>query len=153
LNAQGLNWLMTVANVRVHGTTCRRPVDLLAMEKLTDVRTIVAYRVSDKGSRKVDTSGFVRWGGSRYSVPPSHSGKRVLVEQGEQRITIRCDDLIIAEHEQAPRVGASVAAAEHVAELWKLSLAQPEPPRRRWEVTFQDGVATVPLTTYEEVVQ
>lgn len=35
LNAQVRHWLATTANVRVHGTTGRRPVDLFAEEQAT----------------------------------------------------------------------------------------------------------------------
>src|SRR5262249_20470342 len=54
LNAQGLNWLATVANVRTHATTGRRPIDLLAEEGLTQYGEIRPYQISDRDVRKVD---------------------------------------------------------------------------------------------------
>jgi transposase len=153
LNSQGLHWLATVANVRTHATTGRRPVDLLAEEKLSPYGEIRPYQITDRGVRKVDSSGFVRWGGSRYSVPPSNTGKVVLIEQGDNQVKIKCDDLIVAEHPRADRPGKCVADPEHIQELWKLSLTRPVVPQRRWEVTFQQTVKTAPLATYEEVAQ
>lgn len=153
LNAQGLDWLGRVANVRIHATTGRRPVDLLESENLTRVGSISPYRISERAIRKVDTSGFVRWRGSRYSVPPAESGRRVLISQGDHQITIKSKDLIVAEHIAANKAGATVTAEEHVAELWKLSLEKPARPTRRWDVTFEPTVAQVPLANYEEVIQ
>ena len=153
LNAQGLHWLATVANVRLHGTTGKRPIDLLAEEKLTEMSSIGPYQITDKGARKVDTSGFVRWRGSRYSVPPSQTGKLVLIEQGEQKVTIKCDDLILAEHAPSGKRDSTIACPEHIEELWKLSLLQPAPPQRHWDVTFQEDVAVMPLNAYEEVIR
>lgn len=153
LNAQGWHWLTNVANVRTHATTGNRPIDLLQAENLTAHASIAPYQITQKAARKVDSSGFVRWCGSRYSVPPANTGKLVLIEQGEQQITIKCDDLIIAQHAAADKRGSCVAACEHIAELWKLSLARPAQPERHWEVTFQQTVESAPLACYEEVIQ
>jgi hypothetical protein len=153
LNAQGLHWLATVANVRTHATTQRRPLDLLAEEKLTPYGEIRPYQIADRGVRKVDSSGFVRWGGSRYSVPPSNTGKEVLIEQGDNQVKIRCEDLILAEHPKADKPGKCIADPEHIQELWRLSLARSSAPRRHWEVTFEQTVETARLASYEEVTQ
>jgi Mu transposase-like protein/integrase-like protein len=153
LNAHGWHWLTSLANVRIHSTTKKRPVDLLGAEDLTAVASIAPYQITLKGTRKVDRSGFVRWDGSRYSVPPENTGKLVLVKQGEQKITICCDDLIVAEHPKSDKRGSYVAAREHVESLWKLSLETPAPPKRNWEVTFKQTVEQIPLFTYEEVIQ
>jgi len=153
LNAQGLHWLAQVANVRIHATTHMRPIDLLAGEKLTEIGRVTPYRITEKAARKVDSSGFVRWRGSRYSVPPSHTGKLVLIEHQDRKITIKSDDLILAEHQKADKRGSMVAIPEHIEELWKLSLVKPSQPQPRWDVTYQQSVAQAPLASYEEVIQ
>jgi len=153
LNAQGLDWLARVANVRLHATTGRRPVDLLESENLTGAGTTAPYRITERAIRKVDAEGFVRWRGSRYSVPPAESGRVVLISQGDHKITIKSKDLIVAEHVASNRRGATVTMEEHVAQLWKLSLEKPARPTRRWDVTFEPAVAQAPLGSYEEVIQ
>jgi len=153
LNAQGLDWLARVANVRLHATTGRRPVDLLESENLTRAGTTAPYRITERAIRKVDAEGFVRWRGSRYSVPPAESGRVVLISQGDHKITIKSKDLIVAEHVASNRRGATVTMEEHVAQLWKLSLEKPARPTRRWDVTFEPAVAQAPLGSYEEVIQ
>jgi hypothetical protein len=80
-------------------------------------------------------------------------GKTVLVEEADQRIIIRAADLIIAEHPRAVRPGSSVVQKEHVSAFWKLAQAtsNPRPAAPPWQLTFQESVATTPLSHYEEV--
>lgn len=149
LNAQAMHWLDNTANVRVHATTGRKPADLLVQEGLTPVHTVKAYKVYPTRTADVGAEGFVRIGGSRYSVPPSYVGQAVTVTLREQRVIVRSGDLIIAEHDQADRPGSCVAAKEHMAELWKLSLASAEGPLPNWQMSFRQDVAATPLSIYE----
>ena len=105
---------------------------------------------------KVSVEGFVHWERSRYSVPPEHVGRTVLVEEGEQRVTVRVGDLILAEHARAPQPGSCMVHPEHIAALWKLCLppdTPPPPAGQGWQVTFTEGVAQRSLATYEAAVQ
>jgi transposase len=149
LNAQATHWLDNTANARVHATTSRKPADLLAQEGLTPVQTVKAYKVYPTRTADVEAEGFVRIGGSRYSVPPAYVGRSVTVTLRERKVIIRSGDLIIAEHDEADRPGSSVAAKEHLAELWKLSLASADGPLPNWQMTFRQDVAATPLNRYE----
>lgn len=159
LNAQGRHWLDHTANVRIHATTGRRPVDLHPAEGLLPLVPERRYQLAQRHVRRVSAEGFVHLEGSRYSVLPEHVGKEVLVEVGEQRVKIRAGDLILAEHPKAAKPGACMVQPEHAAAFWKLCLppssgraGEPqEPPRRSWEVTFSEAVATTPLTAYAEL--
>ena len=153
LNAQALHWLETSANVRIHGTTERRPVDLFAQETLLATGTMPPYRVEQRCLRRVDSEGFVRLDRSRYSVPPEHVGSVVLVEHSASTIRVRSDQLIIAEHPRAQRPGSSVASSEHVEAMWRTSLEKPQPVLPRWQVRFDEQVATAELARYEEVAR
>lgn len=153
LNAQGLHWLDTVANVRVHATTGRRPVDLFAQEGLVDVQAVPRYQVAHRRLRTVDAEGFVRVERSRYSVPPEHVGKLVLVEHSGTTIRVRCDHVIIAEHPRASRPGSCLASPEHVEAMWRQSLERPAPTEPRWQVRFDESVASTPLSCYEQVAR
>lgn len=153
LRAQGQHWQSEVANVRLHATTRERPCDLFTKEGLTPISSIVAYRVSERIERVVDSEGFVRLRGSRYSVPPTAVGQRVIVEQGEQRILVRLGEVIIAEHPRATRAGECLVYLEHVAEMWRLAFARtPVPGAREGTPLFQQPVLVRPLSVYEEVV-
>jgi hypothetical protein len=63
-------WLENVADVRVHGQTRRRPIDLHA-EELPHLIPLPAqpYDVAEVVYRTVDEEGFVPYGNNRYSVP------------------------------------------------------------------------------------
>lgn len=153
LRAQGQHWQAEVANVRIHATTRERPCDLFSSEALIPRSSISEYRLSTRVERLVDTEGFVRLKGSRYSVPPTAVGQRVIVEQGEQRILVRLGEVIIAEHLPATRHGECRAHPEHVAEMWRLAFARTIVPRARESAPlFQPPVAERPLSVYEEVV-
>nr|ACX33972.1 IstA transposase IS21 family protein [uncultured bacterium RM44] len=149
LNAQGLHWLDSTANARVHATTQEKPADLLGQEGLTPVLSITPYKLYPTRLAKVSAESFVRIGGSRYSVPPSYVGQTVTVTLRERRIVIRSGNLIVFEHDKADQPGACVAAKEHLAELWKLSLASSEGPAPHWQMTFRQDVAATPLSQYE----
>lgn len=157
LHGQGRHWLTHTANVRTHATTGKRPIDLLEAEQLTPRTSIVPYRLCQRFVRTVDVEGYVHLEGSRYSSPPEHVGSSVLVEQGENRITIRRGERIIAEHPRAKRRGECVVDRAHIAAFWQLAMpkegsgsAPTEPrPSGRVAFTFADGVERTPLSVYE----
>jgi hypothetical protein len=151
LNNQGLHWLNTIANVRIHGTTHKRPIDLLPLENLIPLLSCPVYQLSMRSTRRVDSESFVRFHRSRYSVPPENVGKTVLVAQSGQKIRICSNDLVIAEHAVADKPGSLVADPCHIAQLWKLTLQRQPPPPPAWNLTFDQSVATHSLKIYEEV--
>lgn len=151
LNVQRLHWLDHTANVRLHATTAARPVDLFKEELLQAPGSAIVYRIARSSQRKVDNEGFVRFESSRYSVPPAHCGKSVVIESRDQKIRIHLEDVIIAEHEEAPRPGSCMADAAHLSELWKQTTAQIKTPAPSWQLTFDQAVATTSLSVYEEV--
>lgn len=151
LNVQGQHWLDHVANLRIHATTGKRPIDLLAEERphLTPLSLVRPYRLVEPLLRKVGSESLVRINGSRYSVPPAYVGRQVAVLHDGQRIVVRCGDLVIAEHAPAPRPGSCITQKEHVEELWKQTLKRPAPPVPSWTLSFDQPVAATPLERYE----
>lgn len=153
LNAQGLHWLDHTANVRIHNTTGKRPVDLLAAENLVPYNSAPLYQMALRAIRKVDCESFVHFDRSRYWVPPENVGKSVLVCSRNGQITIHCNDLIIAEHAVADKPGSCVAQPDQLAEIWKFTLNRSKEPVPHWDLTFDQSVATHPLAGYEEAVR
>jgi transposase len=153
LNAQGLAWLETTANIRLHATTGRRPVDLLGQEGLTPFAAIKPYTLYPARTAKVSAESFVTIGSSRYSVPPSHVGQTVIVVVEEQTVLVRSGGLIVAEHRKADRTGSCVAAKEHIEALWKLSTASQEASLPHWQMTFSQDVAATPLSQYDQIAE
>lgn len=152
LQTQGFAWQEEVANRRIHATTQKRPIDLFEQEKpkLIPLSATPFYQMSVRRERTVSAEGFVSLGGSRYSVPPEVVGQKVIVEQGEQHVTVRLGEVIIAEHGRAKTPGECVANPKHIAEMWKLSLKRRDvPPKPAEQLLFQ-VVQTTPLAIYEE---
>ena len=149
-------WLDTTANVRVHATTQQRPVDLWVVEQahLQAVATRPAYRLTSRAVRTVSTECWVHYQGSRYSMPPAQVGRTVLVEvcAEQQRILMRADQVIVADHPLATKRGSAVSDPAHLAALWELTLAQSTPLPTPWQLSLVDAVEVRPLSVYEALV-
>jgi transposase len=153
LNAQAMSWLDHVANVRVHGTTGHRPVDLLVTERprLTPIESVRPYTFIERYPRKVMAESMVSFQSSRYSVPPEHVGRSVEVSCDGGKIVIRSGDLIVAEHPAASKPGSSITQKEHLDELWKLAMQRTPRPLPNWRLTFEQSVAATPLERYGQL--
>lgn len=152
LNARVRHWLDHTANVRVHGTTGKRPLDLFAQEVLISLTEVPVYRFIDPVARTVSVESMIQFQGSRYSVPPDYVGQTVHVAAQGGHILVRLGDTVITEHRQAARKGQCMVHKEHMAELWKVTREQIKPPMgRRWQVAFTQSVQQTPLMSFEEV--
>lgn len=153
LRGQAFVWQEETANQRIHATTKEKPAELFKNEQLIPLVGVAEYRLVSKATRKVTADGFVHYGGSRYSVAPQGVGKTVLIEQDEQTLRVRSNELILAEHRLSDKRNAEIIDPEHQAEMWKLSLrSAPVPSSRKLQMLFESEVATAPLMRYEEVI-
>jgi transposase len=92
-------WLNEIANVREHGETHRRPVDLFAEERESlrrpnpnpyDLGRVLNLRTSSQFRIALDTN--------RYSVPAGFANQRVIVKAYPERVCIYAQDQLIARH-------------------------------------------------------
>ena len=92
-------WLNEIANVREHGETHRRPIDLFAEERDSlrrpspnpyDLARVLDLRASSQFRIALDTN--------RYSVPAEFANRRVIVKAYPERICIYSQDQLIARH-------------------------------------------------------
>jgi transposase len=107
LNQQAKVWYDTVANVRVHGTTCERPVERW-MEERNHLGPLVGQeklRPFLRERRKVGRDGYVRFEGASYGVPWEWAGQAVEVQAGETGLEIWAGNERLAVHPKAMRVG------------------------------------------------
>lgn len=155
LNAQAAAWRDGTANARIHGTTGKIPCEQWPLEPLTPFASRPVYRLNQPARRTVSLEALVHFQGSRYSVPPAYAGQAVAVLSEGGQIIVRCGDTAIAEHRAAMRPGQCIVAKEHLAELWKLTLAQVEVPRpptgERWHLQFGQTVEQMPLARFDEL--
>jgi transposase len=155
LNALARHWLEQTANVRLHATTQRRPIDLWPQEKLTPTASVPPYDAVMPVRRTVSNESMVHFGGSRYSVPPEHAGTMVLVSATGGQVAIRQGDVVIAEHRQAAQPGQSIVARDHLAELWRITHQQTAAPpvgAGRASCETDPEVVRVDLRQFEEVL-
>jgi transposase len=98
LNAQLDDWLATVANVRMHGTTQRVVSEAFAAEKL-DLQALPAtpFDALLKLERRVSNDGLVSIGGNYYSVP-DRTRRIVEVHQLADQIRILDEGRLVAIH-------------------------------------------------------
>jgi transposase len=98
LNSQLTEWLDTVANIRVHGTTQRIVAEAFTAEQ-PELQRLPEHRFDAvlKLERRVSHDGFVAIGGNYYSVP-DRTRRVVDVQQLPDLIRILDRGIVVAEH-------------------------------------------------------
>lgn len=95
-------WLDSIANIRIHGETKKKPVEMFEAEKkhliplpanLYDVANIHQARASSQFRITLDTN--------RYSVPAEYAFSRVTVKAYPDRICIYSGENLIARHNRS----------------------------------------------------
>ena len=134
LNRQALEWLDTVANVRIHGTTHEIPFERLKKEALKPINPTPFFEV-DRQSRKVSLDSFVSFENNRYSVPYAWVGQIVeVVDLKNGRISIYHGNQLVAEHVKATGRHQVVVNKKHFEGLRTVGphpVPQPMPKRVR----------------------
>lgn len=99
VNPAAREWLDTVANVRVHGATRKKPLEMFKTEKPAmghlpempyDVSVIHQVRATNRFRVVLDTN--------RYSVPSEYAGARLTLKAYPERICIYHNNKLIAQH-------------------------------------------------------
>ena len=103
LNAWLEEWMVTVADQRIHGTTHERPIERFARETLTPLGARAPYHYARERVRRVPADGLVAIGAARYSVPVQYVGTTVTVQETATHYDIFQGAVCIARHLKAPR--------------------------------------------------
>jgi len=99
LNPAARIWLETIANVRIHGETHKRPVDLFAEEQPRlqpgpvhpyDIGTVLTVLASSRFRVSYDTN--------RYSVPAEYASTILTLKVYQDRLCIYHREKLIARH-------------------------------------------------------
>jgi transposase len=95
-------WLDTVANVRIHGETKKKPLELFEEEKPLlrplpphpyDIANISQVRASSQFRVTLDTN--------RYSVPAEYAGRNLTLKAYPDRLCIYSDEKLVARHHRS----------------------------------------------------
>jgi len=99
LNPAVIHWLNTVANVRLHGETGKRPVDRFQRERQAMIKLPPhAYDIASIDQVRASRQFRVAVDGNRYSVPAEYAGARLTLKTYPDRICIYHQQKLIARH-------------------------------------------------------
>jgi hypothetical protein len=119
VQAQVIEWLNTVANVRIHQTTGQRPKDrfnkitLRALpELLPDVRETSQFLVHNDFA--------VRFDGNTYTTPPWCIGKKLTLKADHTTVTIYHQQKLIATHQRCWKRKERIEIPSHREQVKKM---------------------------------
>jgi transposase len=119
LNRQAQDWLATVANVRVHGTTGAVPAERLAHEGLVALAGRPDYDTSLVSYRRSSRDCLISYQGNAYSVPAAVVQQQLLVRESAQAelviSTVTGEE--VARHQLAQGVGQRIILPAHAQSL------------------------------------
>jgi len=111
-------WLDTVANVRIHGETHKRPAEMLVEERPHllplpihpyDVAVTTEVRASSQFRVTLDTN--------RYSVPARYAGARLTMKVYQDRLCLYHENNLIARHSRSYERNRDFEDPDHPKEL------------------------------------
>lgn len=111
-------WLETVANVRVHGTTHKTPLELFALEKShLKPLSVHPYDVATVRSVPVNSRFRVIFDTNRYSVPPHLAGQTLTLKIYPERLCFNYQNQPVAEHPRCYDRHQDIEHPDHVQPL------------------------------------
>ncbi len=119
VNRQVRNWLDTVANVRIHQTTGKRPLDRLIEVRLRPLPDLLPD-CRQTETLRVYNDFAVRFDGNVYTTPPWAIGKKVILKADQSSVTIFYRDKKIAAHDRCWQRKQRIETASHKEQVKKL---------------------------------
>lgn len=118
------DWLDTVANQRVHGTTCQQPWTHYAREEKVKMQpyltpSCVADKPAATETRQVDKTSLISWQSNKYSVPITYQSAKVgvMAHAGQLLITDLASGDLIAEHVISLEKGQIIKNTHHYRDM------------------------------------
>jgi transposase len=112
-----LHWEATVADTRIHGTTCKQVSKLFQENERSALGplTLERFPCFQEGQRIVSRDGHVAIDKSYYSVPPEYLGRTLWVRWDSRLVRIFTDHMeVICTHATQPK-GKFSTLPEHIA--------------------------------------
>lgn len=117
-NPTARHWLETIANVRVHGTTHKTPLELFQLEKpQLKPLSIHPYDVATVRSVPVNSRFRVVFDTNRYSVPPHLAGQTLTLKIYPERLCFIYQNQQVAEHPRCYDRHQDIEHPDHVQPL------------------------------------
>jgi len=119
VNGQVRHWLDTVANIRIHQTTGKRPLQRLAEVVLRPLPDLLPdCRQTEQ--LKVYKDFAVRFDANVYTAPPWAIGKKVTLKADQSQVTIYYQEKKIAVHNRCWQRGMRIETPSHKEQVKKL---------------------------------
>lgn len=151
LNAWLVEWALTVADQREHGTTHEVPAVRFQEEALTPLDGRPAYAWAHVRERVVANDALVSIDGTRYSVPAHLGGTTVTVREHAHEFTVWAGDTQVATHVRHPRHQVVMDPAHYAGLLRVDQTPLTAAPPRHDPRYVGHGVVTVrDLAVYEQ---
>ncbi len=118
LNPAALQWRDTVANVRIHGETHRKPIDLFAEEK-TRLRPLPVMPYDGAVVRPISANGccHVVLDTNRYSVPHLYASQKLTLKLYPDQLLLFHHEKLIATHARTYDRRQKISHPDHTREL------------------------------------
>jgi transposase len=151
LNRQLEEWLVSVTDVRVHGTIGVRPIDRFPQENLVDLRHVPPYRWESPVLRQVGSDARVCFKANRYSVPWRLVGRQVEIRAENDEVVLLFDGQAVARHALlAGRFKESIDPS-HFRGLFRMIVTE-EPSKPTHDPRFPvEDVMVRDLSLYDQV--
>jgi transposase len=119
INPAAQVWLNTVANVRVHGETHRKPIELFKADEQSKLRLLnpMPYDSARIENVRASRQFRVTLDTNRYSVPAQYAGSRVTLKAYPDRILICHESTLIARHVRSYDRRLDIEDPDHPKEL------------------------------------
>ena len=117
INPAARLWLDGVANVRFHGETKRRPLDLFAEERAFLQPLAAPYDCAIVRPVHVTNRCRVVVDANRYSVPPRYASRTLTLKLYADRLRLFERETLVAEHPRSYERGRDFENPDHVREL------------------------------------
>jgi hypothetical protein len=118
VNPSAIRWLDTISNVRIHGETGKKPVDMFAEEQKSlsqlptfpyDIATISPVRACKQFRIALDAN--------HYSVPAEYAGQKLSLKTYPDRLCIYHQEKLIARHVRSYERRKDIEDPDHPKEL------------------------------------
>jgi transposase len=128
INPGAHQWLNETANVRMHGETHRKPIDLFAEEKSAlKPLPVLPYDCSVIKSVSGNNRCRVQFDGNRYSIPYLYASQKLTAKIYPDRLSIYHHEKLIATHQRCYDRRQDIRNPDHEKEL----LAQRQKARQQ----------------------
>ena len=118
VNPAAIQWRDTVANVRIHRETNRKPIDLFAEEKLR-LRPLPTMPYDCAVVRPISANGccHVILDANRYSVPHHYASQKLTLKLYPDQVLLFHHETLIATHPRSYDRGQKVRNPDHFKDL------------------------------------